>query len=65
MMRVPRAPLAVHGRRARETGLVPGVSLAPTQSINKGPESRVPRAAAGAGGGRLRRPGAIAGEERA
>jgi hypothetical protein len=50
-MRVPRAPLAVHGRRA--------------QYSNTGPESRVPRAAPGAGGGRLRRPGASAGEGRA
>jgi hypothetical protein len=50
-MRAPRASLAVTGRRAQEW--------------NPGPESRVPRAATGAGGGRLRRPGAGAGEGRA
>jgi hypothetical protein len=49
--RVPRASLAVPGRRE--------------QYGNTGPESRVPRAASGAGGGRLRRPGAGAGEGRA
>ena len=48
---VPRAPLVAHGRRA--------------QYWNTGPESRVPRAASGDGGGRLRRPGADADEERA
>jgi exodeoxyribonuclease VII small subunit len=32
---------------------------------NTAPESRVPRAASGGGGGRLRRPGADAGEGRA
>jgi hypothetical protein len=32
---------------------------------NTGPESTVPAAAPGGGGGRLRRPGAVAGEGRA
>src|SRR5262245_54185960 len=49
--RVPRASLAVHGRRG--------------QYLNTAPEGRVPRAASGGGGGRLRRPGADAGEGRA
>jgi hypothetical protein len=47
----PENPLAVPGRRA--------------QYCNTGPERRVPRAASGDGGGRLRRPGAVAGEGRA
>ncbi len=50
-MRVPRTSLAVPGRRAQYSGT--------------GPESLAPRAASGRGGGRLRRPGAVAGEERA
>ena len=50
-MRVPRAPLAVPGRRAQYSGT--------------GPESLVPRATSGHGRGRLCRPGAVAGEERA
>jgi len=50
-MRVPRALLAVPGRRAQYSGT--------------GPESLVPRAASGRGGGRLCRPGAVNGEERA
>jgi hypothetical protein len=65
-MRVPRTSLAVPGRRAQYSGT--------------GPESLVPRAASGRGGGRLLpqkvlrtsrgprergRPGAVAGEERA
>ncbi len=51
MTRVPRAALVVPGRRA--------------QYWNTGPEGRVPRATSGSGGGRLRRPEAGAGEERA
>jgi hypothetical protein len=51
MTRVPRAPVAVPGRGA--------------QYWYTGPESRVPRAASGDGRGRLRRPGAVAGEGRA
>jgi hypothetical protein len=50
-IRVPRALLAVPGRRAQYAGT--------------GTESLVPRAASGRGAGRLRRPGAVAGEERA
>ncbi len=65
-MRIPRTPLAMPGRRAQHSGT--------------GPESLVPRAASGRGGGRLLpqkvlrtswgprergRPGAVAGEERA
>jgi len=46
-MRVPRAPLAVPGRRAQYSGT--------------GPENLVLRAASGRGGGRLCRPGAVAG----
>ncbi len=47
IMRVPRTLLAVSGRRAQYSGT--------------GLESLVPRAAPGRGGGRLRRPGAVAG----
>jgi hypothetical protein len=50
LMHFPRAALAVPGRRA--------------QYPSTGPESLVPRAAAGRGGNRLRRPVAAAGEER-
>ena len=50
-MRVPQTPVAVPGRRAQYSGT--------------GTESLVPRAASGRGGGWLRRPGAVAGEERA
>jgi hypothetical protein len=46
--RAPRALLAVPGRRA--------------QYANRGPRSRVPRAASGHGGARLRLAGAAAGE---
>src|SRR3990170_1378099 len=51
LMRVPRSSRAAHGRRA--------------QYWNTGPEGRVPRAASSRGGGRLRRPGVVAGEGRA
>ncbi len=50
-MRVPRALLAVPGRRG--------------QYGNTAPEGRVPRAESGAGGARLCRAGAGAGEGRA
>jgi hypothetical protein len=50
--RVPRAPLAVRGRRAQYVG-------------NTGPESPVPRAVSGGGGAGLRPVGADAGEGRA
>ena len=58
MRRTLRAACAFLGRRC-------GCGAGGNSMSNTGPESTVPAAAAGGGVGRLRRPGAAAGEGRA
>ena len=61
VMRVPRALLAVPGRRDKY-GVGDRINPVPHAVSCTGPESGVPRAASGGGGARLRRAGAAAGE---
>ena len=58
MKRASGAACAFLGRRC-------GCGAGGHSMSNTGPESTVPTAAPGDGGGRLRRPGAVAGEGRA